>query len=1409
MAVRRRKPTSSSPPETEPTPSAAAEAPAEGAGGQAAGSPFPIVGVGASAGGLEAFTQLLQALPVDTGMGFVLVQHLAPERASLLAEILSRATALPVTEVEDEPRVEPDHVYVIPPDRNMTISRGVLQLLPRKEARGQHRPIDVFLRSLAEDQGHRAIGVVLSGTANDGTLGLEEIRAAGGITFAQDDTAQQTSMPRSAVAAGCVDFVLPPDGIARELAGIARHPSLAPAAAARARSKAPAGEADLAGILELVRRGTGVDLNEYKTSTVQRRITRRMVLHKLEGMKDYARLLRKDAREVEALYRDLLINVTSFFRNPKTFEALKAKVLPKLFKGRPRLDPLRVWVPGCSTGEEAYSLAILCAEFNAARGGHRPVQIFATDLSAACIDKARAGVYPKSIAHDVSPQRLRRFFAEVDGHYRVGKPIRDLCVFARHNLLTDPPFSQIDLICCRNLLIYLEPAAQQRIVPLLHYALKPAGFLVLGSSETIGSYRDLFEVEDARHKLFAKKPGSHRVALGAAAGPPRKGPEELGRAPGRPPQAVAGTEVQKEVDRILLARFAPPGVLVDANLEIVQFRGDTGPYLAPAPGKASLHLFKMTRQSLLAVLRAALNRARKDEAPVRETGLRIESEDGTRELDLEVIPVRGTSAAAGGFLVLFEETVPSPPTPLPRGKKGRGKAPRAAARDEEADRQNARLTQELAATREYLQSLIEQQEAANEELQSANEEAQSANEELQSVNEELETSKEEIQSSNEELATINDELQDRNLELGQLNNDLLNLLDSVQMAIIVLGPDLRVRRFTPQAGKIFNLVPADVGRPIGDIRLGSGVPDLEPLLAEVVDAVSVIEREVQDRGGRWHSLRIRPYRTLENRFDGAVILLVDVDTLRRARAFAESIVASVREPLLVLDGDLRVQSASPSFYDTFQTTPGETEGRRLYELGDGQWQIPALRRLLEEVLPEQSSFDGFEMEWEFEQIGRKIMLLNGRQLVQESGEKPRILLAFEDVTARREMEETLRQRVGDLTVADRSKNEFLALLAHELRNPLAPLRNAMQVLETPGADLATVERAQQIMRRQVQNMARLIDDLLDISRITQGKVQLRKERVPLASALAGAVEIVRHQIETRRQELSLALPRKPVELDADPTRLEQIFGNLLANASKFTPDGGHLSITAEPADGKDEGARQVSVRFRDDGIGMAPETLLRVFDLFMQGDRSLEREGGGLGIGLTLVRRLVELHGGRVEAHSAGPGEGSEFVVRLPVLPAGDAKAEGRGGAEDNLLADPVRPPVAASARRVLVVDDSVDAAESLAILLSLQGHDVRVAHDGPAALAAAAAFHPEVVLLDIGLPGLDGYQVASRLRRRRRTARALLVALTGYGGEEDQHLAREAGFDHHLTKPVDPKAIYELLARSLSLGTTPAPRSS
>ena len=1279
MSGKRRKRTAqpSGDGETGSASSAGSDGPQKGAGKGAEGSPFPIVGVGASAGGLEAFTQMLRALPVDTGMAFVLVQHLSPTHASMLAEILARTSKMQVAEVADEQQVAPNRVYVIPPDRDMIIAHGCLQLVARDAIRGARRPIDRFFRSLAEDQGHKAIGVILSGTASDGTVGLEEIKAEGGITFAQDDTAEQQSMPHSAIAAGCVDFVLPPHEIASEIGRIALHPWVAPASAAEL---VPPGEPHLARIMRLLRDGWGVDFTQYKANTLNRRIARRMVLHKLQSLRDYAQFLQGDPGEVESLYQDILIKVTRFFRDPEVFEALKREVFPPLFKERPPREPLRVWVPGCSTGEEAYSLAITIAELAAATtGDHVPVQIFGTDLNGRSIDKARAGVYANDIQHDLSPDHLRSFFKEVSGQYHVVKSIREMCVFARHNMLTDPPFAKMDLISCRNFLIYLEPPTQQKIVPLLHYALKATGFLVLGSSETVASYRELFEVKDAHHKIFAKKQGTRRLTLGSADGMSAPGPRgEHDHERNSSRDAAAGeADVQKETDRLLLARYAPPGVVISADLEILQFRGDTAPYLAPAPGKASLNLLKMARGDLLVALRLAISKAKMEDTSIRQEGLRVQLDGGYRELNLEVIPLRGMPARADGFLVLFEDAALSRPAPLSRERRRRLKAPTLVADagdgEETAERQNARLRQELAATREYLQSLLEQQEAANEELQSASEEMQSANEELQSINEELETSKEEIQSTNEELVTVNEELQNRNLELNTSTNDMINLLDSVHMAVVMVGQDLRIRRFTPTAEKMLKLIPSDLGRRINDLKLPMAFPELQPLLAKVVETVRAQEQEVLTEDGCWYLLRIRPYRNLDDSVDGAVIMFVDVNTLK-------------------------------------------------------------------------------------------------------------------------ELQEALRRRVEELAMADRSKDEFLALLAHELRNPLAPLLNAVHVLASPGVDSKAAERAREVMNRQIHNMTRLIEDLLDVSRITQGKILLRREPVEVAALLRHAVEQSRLYVEARSQELSLSLAREPLYLDADPTRLEQIFGNLLNNASKFTHRGGHLELIVETASGGSRSLRELVVRVRDNGIGIAADAQPRVFELFAQAQHSLDHAQGGLGIGLTLVRSLVELHGGAIEVYSPGLGQGSEFTVRLPLSSSARAEPDQQDQKTDLVEIGSAGSAARRARRRVLVVDDNRDTTETLAVLLRLLGHEVAVAHTGPAALEAAAAFEPAVVLLDIGLPGLTGYEVATKLRQNSRLAGAVLVAVTGYGTEEDRRLAREAGFDHHLTKPVDPGVIYSLL---------------
>ena len=1353
--------------------------------------PFPIVGIGASAGGLEAFTQVLHALPRDTGMAFVLVQHLAPSHASMLTEILSRATAMPVTEVIDQMAVQANHVYVIPPGVTMGIVAGTLRLTPRREVKGQHRPIDQFLRSLAEDWGHRAIGVILSGSATDGTLGLEAIKAEGGITFAQDNTAQHASMPNSAVAAGCVDFVLPPAKIAEEIARISRHQYVA--RDAESHGEAQGSEPSLGRILDQLRRASGVDFSRYKKNTLYRRITRRAVLHKLDGLEEYARFLQSNPAEAGALYQDVLISVTSFFRNPEAFEVLKSKVFPRLVKNRQRYEPLRVWSIGCSTGEEAYSIAMAFAEFVELSRLEIPLQIFATDLNGAGVEKARAGLYSRTIGQDIAPDRLRRFFFEVDGTYRISKAIRDSTVFARHNVLTEPPFSRIDLISCRNLLIYLEPALQQKAMGMMHYALIPHGALWLGHSESVGPYRDLFEVEDPKYKMYIKKPGPPPLTPRVFSGDPL-----VSRLTADPPPREPGVVVQdahREADRILLAKYTPASVLVNDDLEILQFRGDTGRYLTPAPGKASLNLLKMLRDGLLIGVRGALHKAKREDTSVTEGALRVKTSDGSRQVSVHVIPVKGhRGVTPPHFLVLFEETAVPAKASAKADRSERkltrrsGMAERKAR--EASDDETARLAQELATTRQYLQSVIEQQEAANEELQSSNEEVQSANEELQSINEELETSKEEIQSSNEELATLNEELQNRNGELGQSNDDFVNLLASVQLPIVMLGPDLRIRRWTPMAEKLLNLTAADMGRPISDLRLGIGLPHLGEMLAEVMETVSVKEIEVRDKEGRWYVLRLRPYRTLDNRIDGAVLVLLDVDVLKRSQDTLrrqDELLDQAHEAIFIWEIDGGITYWNQGAEESYGFTKDEALGRKPYEL----LATSPEPRVFLQALRQSGQWTG-ELS-RARRDGERIVV-ECRMVLEPEADGP--ALVFEtnhSITERKRMEDSLREQTRELLAADRSKDEFLATLAHELRNPLAPLTNALEISKQPGTSPAMAARAREIMGNQLRNMARLVDDLLDVARMSRGKVQLRRELVDISPIARQAVEARRQQTDALDQDLTLSLPPAGVTLEADPLRLEQIVSNLLSNAAKFTARSGHIQVTVEDHSAVDG---EVMIRVKDDGIGIPPEDLPRLFNLFVQVDSALNRQTGGLGIGLTLVRHLVELHGGTVSAHSAGLGKGSEFVVRLPAPRDQSRKAPRTASIEP-------RPEPKTVSRRVLVTDDNVDGAETLAVVLRLVGHDVRVAHSGVDTLEIAAVFRPDVIFLDVGMPVMDGYETAVLLRRIAGLERTLLVALTGYGRPSDRQHAQEAGFDEFLVKPAIPEDVYALALKSRSLRTT------
>jgi two-component system, chemotaxis family, CheB/CheR fusion protein len=818
------------------------------------------------------------------GMAYVLVLHLDPARESAVTEILSRATRMPVLQVQAGMRVAPDHVYVIPPNCEMTIAEWVLHLGARQERRSSNTTIDTFLRSLALAHGSDAIGVILSGTASDGTHGLAAIKGEAGITFAQEPTsAKYDGMPVSAIASGCVDFVMTPAGIAREIARIRHHPYIADG---HREEPAQLGgdESDLDLIFRLLRRKTRVDFSGYKSPTIARRIQRRMALQKIEKLKDYGAFLQREPQEATALYHDLLINVTSFFRNPEAFDALQYVVYPAILQARAyALAPIRIWVPGCSTGEETYSHAISLVEYLGEERADIPIQIFGTDLSESAIQRARAAVYKENIEADVTPVRLRRFFHKIDGGYQIRKRIRDLCIFSTQNVFNDPPFSRMDLLSCRNVMIYLSQSLQKRVIPIFHYALNPTGFLMLGSTEgLVGAGSELFEMTDKKQKIFRKRLVSTPLASGFSVGRPEPEPSGAQTAPSssNPSEALkVPMELQREADRLLLSRYVPPAVLINHQLEILQTRGHTASFLELPPGKASLNLLKMARPGLLFELRGAIDEAREKGFEAIRQDVRVEEDGKSKTVSVRVIPFKISSQEQYSFLIIFESSS-SAENRLPAPGISNGPAsslvfdPRVTEEHSELGRQIVHLGQELAATREYLQSIIESQEGTNEELQSANEEIQSGNEELQSTNEELQTSKEELESANEELHTVNEEMQHRNELLTQLNNDLTNLLYSVNLPIVMLSADLSVRRFTPQAAAALGLNSNDIGRPMPRLRLKIDMSDLEQNLLDVIQQVQSKQFSVQDNDGKWCILRIVPYRTMDNRIDGVVLSVV-------------------------------------------------------------------------------------------------------------------------------------------------------------------------------------------------------------------------------------------------------------------------------------------------------------------------------------------------------------------------------------------------------------------------------------------------------------------------------------------------------------------------------------------------------
>ena len=1235
---------------------------------------------------------MLGALPSNTGMAYVLVQHLDPNHESILAELLSEVTQMEVAEVRGDVQVKPNQVYVIPPSKGLILEDGFLKLVPRVPAGTAHMPIDSFLKTLADVHGRQAIGVILSGMGSDGTLGLRAIEAAGGISFAQEPTsARSDSMPRSAIQAGGIDFVLSPEDIASELKRLGQHPYIVGDSLAPSSSEVPdasgeqAGDEDregLARVLEQLRATGGTDFSAYKKTTLRRRIARRMAVSRVETLPEYARYLEGNATEATALYEDCLISVTSFFRDPEVFDVLSEQIFSTLLKDRPSDVPLRVWVPGCATGEEAYSIAMCLLERMAKLSRNPTLQIFATDLSEGALAKAREGKYVVNIARDVSAERLQRFFTKVGDYYQIGKNIREMCVFARHDLTRDPPYSRMDLISCRNVLIYLEPRLQDVVFATFHYALKPSGFLVVGPAETVGTSGPLFTAVDEKRRIYSRN---------AVDGPPRllsvlgqHNPSRTSLQQPSPKPAIS--EVPKEVDRMLLSRFGPPAVVVDEGLRILEFRGDTSPFLDHGHGKATLSLERLVRKGLLMELRQAIADARRTDAAVLKAGLQVRHRQSLQSVNIEVVPIKGRASAERCLLVLFE-TAGASITIEPSAASLAGKGD---ARDLEIDR----LGQGLAQTTEYVHTLVREHESALEELQSTTEEALSSNEELQSLNEELQTAKEEIQSANEELATLNQELQDRNVQLGRSNDDIQRGLDS-----------------------------------------------------------------------------------------------------------ANELVDTVPGPLVILDSELRIEKGNVAFYEMFETKGEFARRRSLGELGEKTWSNPDLVRALRHVLGSGAALEELELEVGLPGIGLRTVSVSARRYHVDKDTTGRLLVAIEDHT---EVKQAEKSREAMLTAehdlrtkaeaADHLKDEFVATASHELRGPLTVISGWMNVLLEAGEDVdpAILTKALAAIGRGVTAQGRLISDLLDHSSIVAGKLELRRAPIDLLAVAEAALVGVLAAAEAKDIDIQLKQDCSPCVVLGDFDRMQQILWNLFLNAVKFTPQRGsvHISLTRV--------VNEVQLSVRDTGCGISAEFLPYVFDRFRQAEGSSSRVQPGLGLGLTLVQELVELHGGTVRAESAGKNQGATFTMILPIpallmLPERveplPSSAPGKPQTIPPSPVDPASGPLhhLLSGTRLLVVDDEADARDALVALLEHYGAEVRAAASVAEAMAAVQASLPDVLISDIGMPGSDGYELIRQVRLLPADAGGRLpsLAVSGYATDAHRKKVLSTGFHGLLEKPV------------------------